>query len=79
MYYSFCQHLSQPNNIVQATPRIGADVLQLRQPHSVLSAYNKCMGGDLNDQKVVEVLILVPDKLSYCEFIHHIQTNHKKN
>ncbi|XP_053372688.1 piggyBac transposable element-derived protein 4-like [Mercenaria mercenaria] len=42
--------LSQPDETPLATRRAGADVLQLRQPHSV-SAYNRFMGGvDLHDQ-----------------------------
>ena len=42
--------MSCPNDIPQATRRVGANVINLRQPHSV-SAYNRFMGGvDLHDQ-----------------------------
>ncbi|XP_060576374.1 piggyBac transposable element-derived protein 4-like [Ruditapes philippinarum] len=42
--------LSQPDDVVSASRRVGADILQLRQPQCV-SAYNKYMGGvDLHDQ-----------------------------
>ena len=42
--------MSRPNDIPQATRRLGANVINLRQPHSV-SAYNRFMGGvDLHDQ-----------------------------
>ena len=42
--------LSQPGNIQTASRRVGANVIQLLQPHSV-SSYNKFMGGvDLHDQ-----------------------------
>lgn len=42
--------LSDPRDIKDAQRRVGANVLNLRQPHSV-HAYNKFMGGvDLHDQ-----------------------------
>ena len=42
--------MSRPNDIPQATRCVGANVINLQQPHSV-SAYNRFMGGmDLHDQ-----------------------------